>query len=48
MISGGVKSSFLDITQGVPQGPVIFTIYLNNSLSVKTCNINLYADDTVM
>ena len=53
MLSDGVKSSYLDITKGVPQGsilgPVLFTIYVNNiGLSAKTCNINLYADDSVM
>lgn len=49
----GVKSDFLDITKGVPQGsilgPVLFTVYVNNSgLSVGNCNLHLYADDTVV
>jgi hypothetical protein len=53
VISNAVKYSFLDITECVPQGsvlgPVVFGIYVNNiDQSVKTCNIPLYADNTVM
>ena len=48
-----VKSGFLDITKGVPQGsilgPVLFAVYLNNiDLSVNNYNLHLYADDTVV
>lgn len=53
MLSDGVKSSFLDITKGVLQGSilgaVLFTIYLNIiGLCIKSSNIHLYANDTVM
>ena len=41
MISDGVKSSFLDITKGVPQGsvlgPVLLTVYINSYLVIVIC-----------
>ena len=51
---GHVRSEFLSIDKGVPQGsvlgPVLFTIYLNNILSSLngSCQAHLYADDTVI
>jgi hypothetical protein len=53
VISDGVKSSVLAIIKGVPQGsvlgPILFTVYINNiSRFVKTWNINLYVNNTVM
>lgn len=47
-----VKSDFLPVVNGVPQGsilgPILFTIYMNNIVSSVTgCNIHLYADDII-
>ena len=48
-----VYSSFLQVTQGVPQGsvlgPLFYIIYANDLPNiVKNCEIALYADDTVL
>ena len=50
---GSAQSTFLKITKGVPQGsilgPVLFTIYINEIVSLLTdCFAHLYADDTVI
>ena len=53
VLSDGVKSSFLNIMKDVPQGsvlePVLLTIYRSNiGLCIRSCNIHLHADGTVM
>ena len=49
----GVKSDREPVKYGVPQGsilgPLLFLLQINNLVkSVKTCNIQMYADDTVI
>ena len=53
VLANGTYSSFLPVTQGVPQGsvlgPLFYIVYANNlSNIVKNCEIALYADDTVL
>ena len=53
VLANGVHSSYLDVTQGVPQGsvlgPLFYIVYANDlSTILKKCNIALYADDTVL
>jgi hypothetical protein len=48
-----VKSEFLGVLKGVPQGsilgPILFTICINTiGQSVQNGQLNLYSDDTVM
>ena len=48
-----VKSTFLPVTSGVPQGsvlgPLFFLVYVNDiQNAVVDCDIKLYADDTVL
>ena len=50
---GAVKSEFLHIAKGVPQGsilgPILFIIYINNVVNtLQDCNTHLYADDTIL
>lgn len=50
---GGAQSGFLPVTMGVPQGsilgPIQFTIYINENVSLlHGCQIHLYADDTIL
>jgi len=46
---GGTKSSFLNVTCGVPQesvvGPLLFLIYVNDIVKTSNFNTVLYADD---
>ena len=50
---GPIKSDFLHVSKGVPQGsilgPILFILYINNIVNtLKNCNIHLYADDTIL
>lgn len=52
-MADGIKSEFLELQKGVPQGsvlaPLVFVIYLNNiNDSMRHFLIHLYADDTVL
>ena len=48
----GVRSDFLDIDCGVPQGsilgPQLFLIYINDMYASLTCRLSLYADDSAL
>ena len=48
----GQRSSFLEISCGVPQGsilgPQLFLIYVNDMYSCLTCRLSLYADDSAL
>ena len=53
MKAGNIRSEYLSVTKGIPQGsvlgPVLFTIYINDIASaLENCNAHLYADDTVL
>ena len=47
-----VKSNFMPITCGVPQGsvlgPLLFTLYINDISNCTTCKPGLFADDTCL
>ena len=50
--ANGIYSSFLPVTQGVPQGsvlgPLFYIIYANDLVNLaKNCKVAMYADDTV-
>ena len=53
VLANNVRSSSQIITQGVPQGsvlgPLFYILYANDIMNtVKSCNMALYADDTVL
>ena len=52
VIMNNMTSNTLPITYGVPQGsilgPVLFSMYINEIPNTLSCNVVLYADDTVI
>ena len=53
VLANNVYSSFLPITQGVPQGsvlgPLFYIVYANDlAKTFLNCNVAMYADDTVL
>ena len=53
VLANNTYSTFLPITQGVPQGsvlgPLFYIIYANDLVSIlKNCKMAMYADDTVL
>ena len=49
---GGIDSSFLDVSCGVPQGsilgPTLFLCYINDMVGALDCKLSLYADDSAL
>ena len=49
---GGVKSSFLDMEFGVPQGsilgPILFLCYINDMSASLDCRLSPYTDDSIL
>ena len=53
VINENYKSEMKETTHGVPKGsilgPLLFLIYINDfSFCVPNCNVNMYADDTII
>ena len=45
---GRIWSDFLPITCGVPLGPLLFLVYINDMSISLTCKLSLYADDSAL
>ena len=52
MVLKGIASSTADVLSGVPQGtvlgPLLFLTFINDMLEVKTSDIRLFADDSLL
>ena len=52
VVVNGVKSDFLSISCGVPQGsilgPLLFLVYINDMNISLNCKLSLYADDSAL
>ena len=50
MVLNDTKSSWLEVTSGIPQGsvlgPLLFVIYIDDKAEVVSCGIRIYADYT--
>ncbi len=50
VVVNGSKSSWADVTSGIPQGsvlgPILFILFINDLPQVVNCGIKIFADDT--
>ena len=46
VIVNGAMSEWTKVTSGIPQGPILFIVFINDLPDVVACNTLLFADDT--